>query len=1095
MTMKKDLSKKLASLSPEQRALLERKLREKNKAKKSNVIPVRENQSEYPMSFAQRGLWFLSQLNKESAFYNMPALIKISGKLNYEALESSINEVIKRHEILRSNYLFDGEPKQTIKNNLELKINRYEITELEGRNDEEKIEKFSDKEGTKPFDLTNDSLIRISLIKVNDTENVLIVTFHHIVADGWSLAVFVNEIVSSYTAFVNNEKPELPELKIQYADFAKWQQDKLNSNAYNSQIEYWKKQLKNLTGNLNLPLDKPRPKQQTFNGLHKSFQIDEELFIKAKEFSKKHQTTMFVVMLSLYKTLLYRYTLQEDITVGSPIAYRDKTELQNLIGFFINTLVFRTDFSSAPNFIELVQMVHKTTMDAFENKDVPFEKVVDALKVKRSQDQAPLFQTLFVMQNTPKNEIKIPGLTFKLKEVETHNVKFDLTLSIEETNKGLTGLFGYNTDLFKETTIDEFIKRFRILLNNILRNPEMPLNKVAMVSTKEKELLLKQWSITKSVKNLPLSLHSLFENQVKTLPTAIALEYPTIDSNNEIQTEYFTYSELDKKANIVANYLISKNVKPDSIVALSFNRSPEMMISILGILKSGAAYLPVDPNYPVERKQYMLQDAGAKLLLSDSKIIQTYNDFYIEKIELDEILKNYPLGFDKNPNINITSDNLAYIIYTSGSTGNPKGVAITHKSVVNYIVGTSELYGFKSNDRVLQFSSISFDAAAEEIYHTWYKGATLILRPDAIISSPKMFLDFSVKENITVWDMPTAYWHQLIQEIIDEDRSLPKNLHSLLIGGERIEPLKAKLWLSKFGDKVKFFNTYGPTETTIVSLFYQITQKDIPLFDFREVPIGKPVNGLTAYVLDEDFNPLPLNVPGELCIGGIGLAKEYLNKPEITEKSFISNPFDNIKVERIYKTGDKVRMLNSGDMEYLGRIDDQVKVRGFRIELKEINKLLNHYKDIKESVVLTKKDINGQNILFAYYVEKNDKKVTSYKLREYLKKKLPDYMIPASFIKVDSIPLTTNGKIDTKSLLAIDTNIHEKEKEYKPPRNELEVIIGKMWSEVLGIEKIGIDENFFELGGDSLKAAVFINKLQKNLVKLFGLFLYSTIKQ
>ncbi len=1078
-----DLERKISQLSPQKREIILKKLKEKGLVAQQNykLIEPREDQANYPLSFAQGRLWFLQQLNPDSAFYNMPALINIVGNLNYKALEQSINEVIHRHEVLRSNYLFNNEPKQIIKKDLELKIKKYEISELEGNNEDEKIELFSNKEGSKPFDLTKDTMLRASLISIDDNKNILIVTFHHIVADGWSLAVFINEIVLAYTSFSKNEEPNLPELRIQYADFAKWQKDKLENNEFKTQIDYWKKRLSNLTGNLNLPIDKPRPKAQTFNGLHKTFYIEKELFEKVKGFSKEQQTTVFVIMLSVYQALLYRYTLQEDIAVGSPIAYRDKPELQNLIGFFINTLVFRSDFSGSPSFTELVKKVHKTSIDAFDNKDVPFEKVVEALKIKRTQEQSPLFQTLFVMQNTPKNEIKLDGLSFEFKEIETNNVKFDLTLSIEESEQGLTGLLGYNTDLFNEDTVDEFIKRFKIFLNNVIENHSAALSKVELVSKKERKVLISEWSKTEPLNNLLPNLQSLFESQVLLRPEAIAIEYPTIENGGQIQTETLTYYELNEKANILAHHLINKNVKPDSIVALSINRSPEMIIVLLAILKSGAAYLPIDPNYPENRKKYMLEDSGAKILITENSSISSYDDYKGETIVISNILKNYFETDKLNLNIKVGHENLAYIIYTSGSTGNPKGVAVTHKSIVNYIMATSEQYGFTSNDRVLQFSSISFDAAAEEIYHTLYKGATLVLRPDAIISSPKIFLDFSEKYNITIWDMPTAYWHQLAQEIIDEDRNLPINLHSLLIGGERIEPEKAKLWLNKFGNKIKFFNTYGPTETTIVSLFYKITENDKTLLEYREVPIGKPVQGLTAYILDEDLNPIPKGFPGELCIGGVGLAKGYIHKPEITSKSFITNPFTQESSEKIYHTGDKVRLLNDGSFEYLGRNDDQVKVRGFRIELKEINNLLLKNNRVKESVVLAKKDKNGQNVLFAYFVPSDDKTLSNKELRDFLKERLPDYVIPSSFIKVDTIPLTTNGKIDIRALLSIDINETKDEINYKPPTNELEMIVAKMWSEVLDIQKIGIDENFFELGGDSLKAAVFINNLQKKL--------------
>ena len=1084
--MNKDLNKKIAQLTPQQRALLEKKLREKSRTKKkSGSIPVRENKDEYPMSFAQERLWFLHQLNPDSAFYNMPAMVKISGNIDLEILQKSIDKVIERHEILRSVYKFDGGPKQEILPDAKLKIAKYEIAQLPGSDIKDKIENFAIEEGSKPFDISSELPIRISIISISQEENVLLVTFHHIVADGWSLAVFVNEVISVYKAVIKNEEVNLPPLKIQYTDFAKWQKNKFKRGDFQDQLRYWQKQLKNLNPKLNLPIDKPRPATQSFNGLHKVFYIDKEIQNKLKDFAKEKQTTLFVVLLSAFKALLYRYTNQEDIAVGAPIAYRDKPELQGLIGFFINTLVFRSDFSDNPTFDDLVKQVHDLSINAFANKDVPFEKVVETLNVKRLQESSPLFQTMFVMQNIPKEEISFDNLKFEFEEVETKNVKFDITLSLEETENGITGLLGYNTDLFFEETIEDLIKRFKVLLRNVLLSPDLPLLRIKLLEENEEKKLVDFLSdFDHNGKKLPL-LHRMFEQSAITYPDQIAIEYIDYLQDSSFETKKISYADLNKKANKVASFLISKKIKPESIVAFSLNRSPEMIITLLGILKSGAAYLPIDPNYPEERKIYMLKDSVANILITSDELINGFEHFNGEKVTIDNILNDpeESLGIE-NPKINISSENLAYVIYTSGSTGKPKGVGVSHRSVSNYIVSTSGEYGINSEDKILQFASISFDAAAEEIYHAFYKGATLVLRPDVVISSPKLFLDFCEDQNISVLDLPTAYWHQLVQEIVDENHKIYDDLRIVIIGGERVDPLKVKQWLEHAGKRIRLFNTYGPTETTIVSLFHQITDSDKDKVLYREISIGKPVKGLSAFILDANLNPVPVKFAGELCIAGTGLARGYLNKADITAKSFLPNPFGKNEGERIYRTGDRVRMQSDGSIEFLGRIDSQVKVRGFRIELNEIKNILDKHEQINESTVIIKKDKNGQNYLIAFYIPRPDTSVSEGDMRNYLSDKLPDYMIPSKFIELSEFPLTPHGKIDKEALIEISKEIRKEKKDFKKPENELEALLVEMWKDILELDDIGTDCNFFEYGGDSLKAAVFINTLQKKLGKV-----------
>ncbi|GEM_PF-1247716 len=1084
--MKKDIQKKLEQLSPEQRAILEKKLMEKSAQKQKILsIPQRENTDEYPMSFAQERLWFLHQLNPESAFYNMPATVKITGKFDPLLLEESINKVIERHEILRTVYDFETTPKQQVLVDVKLSINNIKIEDIAGENEEDKIEKFTLAEGSKPFDLSNEIPVRASVITLNPEKHILIVTFHHIAADGWSLAVFMNEVISVYKTLESKEEINLPQMKIQYADFAQWQKENFEKGKFSEQLKFWKKQLKNINSKLNLPIDKPYTEKQTFNGLHKTFLIEKELSNKIKDFVKERKTTLFVVLLSAFKSLLFRYTNQEDLTVGVPIAYRDKPELQNLIGFFINTLVFRTNFSDDPNFNDLVKQVHSFSIEAFANKDVPFEKVVESLKVKRSQESSPLFQTLFVMQNIPKKEIVTESLKFEFGEVETKNVKFDITLSIEESPDGFTGLLGYNTDLFFEETIDDFIKRYKIILKNAVENPTVPISELKLLDAEEERKYINEIISPEIETDGNLTLQEMFEKTVSLYPDKTALEYVEYSEDGEFEKHSLTYIELNTEANKLAHYLIDNGITAESIVAISFNKSPEMIIAILGVLKSGAAYLPVDPNYPGKRKLYMLEDSGAELLLVSNDTQDGYAEYSGNIVNISKILSGDSKALnEKNPGIKIFNENLAYIIYTSGSTGNPKGVAVSHKSVVNYILNTYNEYGFSKSDRFLQFASISFDAAAEEIFHAFNIGATLILRPEAVISSPKLFFDFVRELNISVLDLPTAYWHQLVPEIVSGETSLPASLRIVIIGGEKADAIKTAQWLKVIGGKVRLINTYGPTETTIVSLFHLLNNTDIECAKFKEIPIGKPVKGLNAFILDKALNPVPYKFPGELCISGTGLARGYLNKPDITAKVFLPDKFSNKHGGRIYRTGDRVRMQTDKSIEYIDRIDSQVKIRGFRIELSEIKNILTQHKGIEDAIVLPKKNNDGQNSLVAFYIKSRDVKLNGSNLREYLANKLPGYMIPSKFIELVEFPLTQHGKIDKVELLAISDKSSEDKKAHKKPANHLEEVLLQMWKEVLETNEIGTDCNFFEYGGDSLKAAVFINTLQKKLGKV-----------
>ncbi|CAD5923718.1 non-ribosomal peptide synthetase [Planktothrix agardhii] len=1031
------------------------------------------NFEELPLSYAQQRLWFLDQLEPNSSFYNVPFALHLEGTLKIDVLEKSLQEIIQRHESLRTNFLtLDGNPVQIIKPESNWKLTIINDKESKNYREENALKQWLEIHSHQPFDLANESLIRATLLELSDTENLLLICMHHVVSDGWSMGVFIQELTTLYNAYTKGLNPLLKELPIQYADFALWQREYLQGEILQNQLNYWQKQLSAAPALLHLPSDRPRPPEQRFEGDRIRCILSPELSQGLNKLSREKGVTLFMTLLTAFKILLYRYTGETDILVGTPIANRTRSELDGLIGFFVNTLVLRTDLAGNPSFSEALKQLRETATDAYDHQDLPFEMLVEALQPERNMSYTPLFQVMFGLDNEVLNVIDLEGIKATRQPLEFKTAKFDLSLSIQIKEAGLIASWEYNTDLFEQSTIERLSGHFINLLTGIIANPEQSIAQLPLLTESERCQLLVDWNQTHIDYQPELCLHQLFEQQVKLNPDAIAVR---------LENEFLTYQELNNRANQLAHYLQSLGLKADSLVGIFVERSLEMIIGILGILKAGGAYVPLDINYPKERITYILEDTKLGILLAQSQLLEQLPAFQGTTICLDQDWSIIAKQITVIPIVEVDQHNLAYIIYTSGSTGKPKGVMIEHRSVVNYILTTIREYGITADDRVLQFSSICFDVSVEEIFCSLLSGATLVLRTEEMLRSNEDFWQCCQKWQLTALSLPTAYWHQLVSELIPAALPILSNIKGIFIGGEAIQPAKVQQWrtiTANYSPLPRLFNVYGPTEATITTTFYEFTSSTV-----TNIPIGRPLSNTQAYILDACLQPVPVGVAGELHIGGVGLARGYFNRPELTQEKFIPDPFSNAPDSRLYKTGDLARYLPDGNIEYLGRIDNQVKIRGFRIELGEIETILSQHSAVKTAIVIAREDETEQKRLVAYIVpqegisnpqEQGLLAVTE--LRQFLKAQLPEYMVPSAFVILESLPLTSNGKVDRRALPAPD---FQSEEQYVAPRNPIEEILAAIWVKVLKVEQVGIHDNFFELGGHSLLATQLISRIRK----------------
>ncbi|GBD54387.1 non-ribosomal peptide synthetase [Microcystis aeruginosa NIES-298] len=1044
-----------------------------SKPLESVIDPVARTE-ELPLSFAQQRMWFLHQMDRQNPAYNEALTIRLTGRLNIDILEQTINAIIQRHESLRTSFpMVEGKPIQKIAPSLKIKLLVVNLKDIP----QEQIDKQIIKELQKPFDLTQSPLLRCTLFDLGYENYILVNVFHHIIIDGWSKGILFKELSEFYQAFLSNSTVDLPELPIQYADFAVWQRQWLQGEILENQLNYWKKQLTGTPPLLELPTDKPRPATANFRGHSISFQIDSELTEKLKLLSQKSGVTLFMTLLAALNTLLFRYSGQDDILIGTPTANRNRQEIEPLIGFFVNTLVLRNSLEGNPTFSGLLQQARNVVLEAYANQDVPFEQVVDGLEIERSLSYNPLFQVMFALQNAPLNALKLPNLKAQYLAVENQRIKFDLSLFLEEieTEKGsyLEGFWEYDGDLFTPERITRMVGHFQTLLKGIVANPQQTIGELPLLTESEKQQLLVEWNQTQTSYPDHYCIHQLFEEQVVKTPDAIAV----IDGEKSL-----TYEQLNQKANQLAYYLQNLGVKTEDLVGICIERSVLMIIGLLGILKAGAAYIPLDPNYPSERLAYMLEDSAVSVLLTQENLVDTLPNYLGTIFCLDQdgkILDHHPQDNLLHP---MTSENLAYVIYTSGSTGKPKGVLIQHQSLLNLVSWHQNAFDITTIDRVTQLAGIAFDASVWEIWPYLTAGACLAIVPPDLLTSPKQLQEWLIAKKITVSFLPTP----LAETLIPLDWSPNCPLRLMLTGGDKLNDFPPT------SIPFTLVNNYGPTENTVVTTSVKITPD---LLTEKAPPIGRPISNTQVYILDQYQQPVPIGIPGELYIGGSGLAKGYLNRPELTDSKFIANPFSQKLSDRLYKTGDLVRYGNDGQIEFVGRIDHQVKIRGFRIELGEIETVLNQHPQVKEAIIIAREDQPGVKRLCAYVIASQN--LTVSQLRLFLQEKLPQYMVPAFFVLLDAFPLTANGKIDRCALPQPTLELEDEAALNLSPGTEKERILAAIWQRVLGLKNISINDNFFELGGDSILAIQIIAQANQAGLQITPkqLFSHQTIAQ
>jgi amino acid adenylation domain-containing protein/non-ribosomal peptide synthase protein (TIGR01720 family) len=1009
---------------------------------------VRISRSEnLPLSFAQERLWFLSQLEPTNPFYNELQALRLHGFLNVAALEKSLNRIIQRHEALRTYFAtVDGQPVQVIAESLTLSVPLVDLQYLPESEREISVQRFATAEAQRPFDLASVPLIRVTLLKLTEIEHVLLLTIHHIVFDGWSWGIIVRELATIYSAFCNDLSPEIPELPIQYKDFAVWQRQWLTKEVLSSQLAYWKQQLEGAPALLELPTDRVRPSIQTYRGAHQRMALSTKLTLAVVSLSQRQKVTLFMTLLAAFQTLLYRYTGQTDICVGTPHANRSRSEIDSLIGFFVNTLVLRTCLSGNPSFEDVLSRVRNVALLAYAHQDLPFEKLVEELKLERDLSYTPLVQVMLGL-DVPMPQTQMDGLTVSPLAVETATAKFDLTLSLENTPSGLIGTWKYNTDLFDAATIARMTRHFQTLLEGIVANPQQKVSALPLLTEREQHQLLVEWNNTTEEYPQDKCIHQLFEEQVERSPDTTAIVF---------EDKQLTYRELNQQANCLAHYLRTLGVGPEVLVGICVERSLEMVVGLLGIFKAGGAYVPLDPAYPKDRLSHMLLDSQVSVVLTSEKLAAQLPEHTARVVCLDTDWDVIEQMSEENPLSNVQAHNLAYVIYTSGSTGKPKGITIEHRSVLNLGTGLHQAIYVHYQDSQLRVSvngSLSFDTSVKQIIQLLY-GHTLEIVPEAIRFDGHALLSFLQKHKIDVFDCTPSQLGVLIAAGLLASKSAPK---AVLFGGENIYE---STWLAlRQAENIDFYHVYGSTECTV-----DTTVCLVKMADSKPV-IGRPITNTQIYILDRHLQPVGVGVAGELYIGGDSLARGYLNRPDLTNEKFIPNPFNNEPSSRLYKTGDKVRYLSDGNIEFLGRFDNQVKIRGFRIELGEIEASLTAHPEVREAVVIDSEDIPGNKRLVAYVVVCSQSEIKN-QLRNFLKQKLPDYMVPSAFVIMDVLPLSPNGKVDRRALPA--PSFRNDSDSFVLPRTSNEKILAGIWKDVLRLELVGVHDNFFELGGDSI---------------------------
>ncbi|MBV9494203.1 MAG: amino acid adenylation domain-containing protein [Acidobacteria bacterium] len=1068
---------RIADLSPQKRALLLQQLAKEKAAR--GRITRRERPDPLPTSFAQQRLWLLDQLEPDSASYNVPAGAWMRGKLDLDILRRCLETLVQRHEPLRTTVpATDGRPRQVI-----AERGSVDLPLLHASSREEALA-IGNAEARRPFDLVKGPLMRTVVVRLSEEEHLLVFNFHHIAVDGWSFSVLYRELGALYEAYQQGKPSPLTELPIQYADFALWQREWLQGDVLKGQLDYWTERLAGNLPILEIPADRPRPAKQSYRGDVVRITIPPELVEAAKQRSREEGVTLFMTFLAALKTLLFRTTGQTDVVVGSGIAGRNREELEPLVGYFVNTLALRTELSGNPTFRELLDRIKETTLGAYGHQDLPVERLIEELQVDRSLGHSPLFQVMVFFQNMPHQRLDLPGITLtplQMDEINSATARTDLALFVEQNDDRLDLLLEYSTDLFEAETVRAFGEHFAVLFRGAVEHPETKIGELPLLTEAERHTLLVD-RVANVVDTPPTTLTALIEAQVTRTPDDVALIFPD---------RKLTYRELDDAANAFAIELRAHGAKPGELVGIYTDRGPEMMTAVLGILKSGAAYLPLDPTYPRERLAFMLSDTGVRLVVTQQALRDEVPATDVELLFVDEChpersegsvpsgaardrygsfavsaaqddTENGRRGFADQRTGPGPADT-AYVIFTSGSTGKPKGVQIPHRGAANFLLAMLKEPGLTAADTVCAITTLSFDISVLELLLPLICGAKAAVSDRGTAKDGKRLAQFLKTSGATVAQGTPATWRMLLDagwEGIDGLR--------ILIGGEPLPRDLADRLLERCAE---LWNVYGPTETTVWSVIDRVLPNE-------PITIGKPIQNMRMYVADPaTLQLVPDGVPGELLIGGIGLGHGYINRPELTADRFIADPFSDVEGSRLYRSGDIARWRRDGRLEILGRADNQVKLRGFRIELGEIEGALREHASVRQAVVILREDRPGDKRLVAYVVP-NDAAPTTAELRAHLRAVLPDYMIPSAFVTLAKLPISPNGKVDRRALPVPDL-LDVQESAPVAPRTAEEEQLVEIWADVLGVPNVGIEDDFFSLGGHSLLATQLIARVSR----------------
>jgi amino acid adenylation domain-containing protein len=1044
-----------------------------------------------PLSFAQQRLWFLHQLEPDNTAYNMPAATRLTGNLNLDAFEQSLTEIISRHEVMRTSFVLeDDEPVQIVSPAQPVRIPLIDLCHLSADEREAEAMRLAKTEAQRPFDLSRGPLVRFTLLRLGAEEHMLLLTMHHIVFDGWSIGVLIDELTTLYRAYNSGHDSPLAVLPIQYADYAIWQRDWLQGAAFEEQLAYWRQQLAQAPEALNLPTDKPRPAVQSVNGASQLFQLSPPLVVSLKALAQGEGATLFMALLAAFQILLSRYSGQTDVMVGAVVANRNRAEIEGLIGFFVNMLVMRGDLSHDPNFREYLGRVRETALEAYTHQDVPFEALVESLQVGRHLNRTPLFQVSFVLQNVPTAELELDGVKLNRLEVDSERAQFDLSLSLNETaDGGITGSINYNTDLFYAATIERMQEHFRNLLEGITTRPEAHISELTFLSAAERDDLLLVRNQTARPYPLDSTLHALFEAQAERSPHHIALIYGSVS---------LSYAELNSRANQLAHLLRARGVGADHLVALCLHRSLDMVVSLLAILKAGAAYVPLDPDYPQHRLDYMCSDARPTLVLTEQSLLGRLPETATQTLCLDTESELVAQQSADNLPCLITSENLVYVLYTSGSTGQPKGAMLSHRGIINCISWMQETYRLNPDDRFLFKTSLNFDPSVWEIFWPLCVGAQVVVAQADRQADPAYLVECIREQAVTsLYFVPS-----MLKAFVEEDGAGNcRSVRRVICGGESLS-VDAMMECMRVLPSAELHHSYGPTETSIAATEWTCDETEARRLGV--VVMGAAIGNTQAYVLDSVGQPVPAGVSGELYLGGLGLGRGYWQRPDLTAERFVPDSLSGMGGARLYRTGDLVRYRQGGVLEYLGRIDHQVKVRGYRIELGEVESALRQHQQVREAVVVVSEDGRGEKRIVAYLVMAESAAVgaqvgatTAAELRAWMRERLPEYMTPQGYVLLEEMPLTANGKVDRRALPAWDEPDAGQEREIIEARTETEELVTGMWGEVLGVQRVSMADNFFEVGGHSLLATRMMSQVRKRFgveVRLREFFERATVE-